>query len=150
MTHSINIAYLEQLKAENNVSLQDIANISKVPVGTVKRIFAGTSESPNVSAVADIVAALNGSIDDAMGISKPEVQIKIEPTMPKYEPFELALKSSRESFQNAYEKACATHRDQIEGMRKVAAVKDKWLFRMFVYCIAVTISNILIIIFVSK
>lgn len=55
-------------KSRLNMTNQDIADVSGVPISTVKNFFAASSKSPSVYTVAPICSALGVSIDAALNI----------------------------------------------------------------------------------
>lgn len=59
---------LTELKDRGSLTIQDIAQLSNVPEGTVKKIFSGATENPSFQAVCKIVAVLGGSVDELVGI----------------------------------------------------------------------------------
>jgi transcriptional regulator with XRE-family HTH domain len=56
---------LKELKKSSGMSLEQIAEVSKVPESTVKRIFLGKNE-PMASTLFRIVNAMGGSLDDVL------------------------------------------------------------------------------------
>lgn len=67
---------LVELKNARNLTNQQISDISGVPFSTVTRIMNGSGEG-NFQTVCDIVKALDGSLDDLVGIRK-EVEVTEE------------------------------------------------------------------------
>lgn len=59
------------LKTARNLSNQQISELSGVPLSTVTRILSGQTENPNIQTIADIVGALDGSMDDILGLKSP-------------------------------------------------------------------------------
>ena len=59
--------YLKLLKNKKNLTNQELADLSGVPVGTINRIMAGQTDNPNFQTVCDIVIALDGSLDELAG-----------------------------------------------------------------------------------
>ena len=59
------------LKTARNLTNQQIADLSGVPLSTVTRILSGQTENPNIQTIADIVGALDGSMDDILGLKSP-------------------------------------------------------------------------------
>lgn len=59
------------LKSARNLTNQQIADLSGVPLSTVTRILSGQTENPNIQTIADIVGALDGSMDDILGLKSP-------------------------------------------------------------------------------
>lgn len=54
---------LKELKKAKGMTSKQIADITKIPESTVKRIFSGDTTDPYVSTVHRIVTALGGSLD---------------------------------------------------------------------------------------
>jgi transcriptional regulator with XRE-family HTH domain len=54
---------LKELRKSSGMSLKQIADATKIPESTVKRIFAGDTDDPYVSTIHRIVIALGGSLD---------------------------------------------------------------------------------------
>ena len=59
---------LHALKDRSHCTAQQIADRSGVPLSTVNRILSGETANPSFQSVADIVVALNGSLDALVGI----------------------------------------------------------------------------------
>ena len=54
---------LKELRKSSGMSLKQIADETKIPESTVKRIFSGDTDDPYVSTIHRIVIALGGSLD---------------------------------------------------------------------------------------
>ena len=63
---------LKELKDKRVLTNQDISELSRVPLSTVNRILSGQTDNPYFENVADIVIALNGSLDELVGIRSPD------------------------------------------------------------------------------
>ena len=61
---------LNTLKDKSGLTLEQIAEISNVPIGSVKRLFSGHTENPSFQTVADIVTAMGGSLDEFFEFSQ--------------------------------------------------------------------------------
>lgn len=132
----LNVSYLNLLKEQSGLTLAQISERSQVPIGTVKRVFSGSTEAPTLATIVDIVDTLNGSMNELCGI-------KID-TKPKEQHSGTcsdcaSLASSREAYQHAYEAIKAQHEIELKRVKEYLTIKDKWLFRMFVYCIVITV-----------
>lgn len=66
------LAKLKELKAEKKLTNQQIADLSKVPLSTVTRIFNGQTDNPNIGTIEDIVNCMGGSLDNITGIKQTE------------------------------------------------------------------------------
>lgn len=62
---------LNEFKDSCDLTNQEISEKSGVPLGTVNRIMSGQTECPSFDAVAAIVKAMGGSLDELAGISHP-------------------------------------------------------------------------------
>lgn len=69
---SMNLEYLQELKRQSGLTVEQIADLSGVPVKTLNRIFSGETENPGFQTVADIVKALHGSLDEMAMIQVEE------------------------------------------------------------------------------
>ena len=54
---------LKELKKAKGMTCKQIADATKIPESTIKRIFAGDTEDPYISTIHRIVAVLGGSLD---------------------------------------------------------------------------------------
>lgn len=54
---------LKELKKAKGMTSRQIAEVTKIPESTIKRIFAGDTTDPYISTVHRIVIALGGSLD---------------------------------------------------------------------------------------
>ena len=67
---------LKELKKSKGMTTKQIADATKIPESTLKRIFAGDTEDPYVSTIHRIVTVLGGSLDhilaDTNAVLAPE------------------------------------------------------------------------------
>lgn len=57
---------LKELKKAKGMTTKQIADATKIPESTIKRIFAGDTDDPYVSTIHRIVIALGGSLDHVL------------------------------------------------------------------------------------
>ena len=57
---------LKELKNAKGMTAKQIADATKIPESTIKRIFAGDTEDPYVSTIHRIVTVLGGSLDQIL------------------------------------------------------------------------------------
>ena len=57
---------LKELKKSKGVTIKQIADATKIPEGTIKRIFSGDTDDPYVSTIHRIVTVLGGSLDHVL------------------------------------------------------------------------------------
>ena len=64
---------LKELKKSSGMSSKQIADATKIPESTVKRIFSGDTDNPYVDTLHRIVIVLGGSLDDILTDTKAVV-----------------------------------------------------------------------------
>lgn len=64
---------LRELKKSSGMSAKQIADATKIPESTIKRIFAGDTDNPYVDTLRRIVDVLGGSLDRLFAESKMRV-----------------------------------------------------------------------------
>ena len=59
---------LKLLKEKRKLTTQQLSDLSGVPVGTINRILSGQTDNPSFQTVCDLVMAMDGSLDELVGI----------------------------------------------------------------------------------
>lgn len=76
---------LKELKKNKGMTAKQIADATKIPESTIKRIFAGDTIDPYVSTIHRIVTVLGGSLDnilaDTNAVLAPEKVIEVKETV---------------------------------------------------------------------
>lgn len=76
---------LKELKKAKGMSSKQIADVTKIPESTIKRIFSGDTEDPYVFTIHRIVIALGGSLDhilaDTNAILAQESLVEVKETV---------------------------------------------------------------------
>lgn len=109
---------LKLLKERRKLTNQQLSDLSGVPIGTINRIMAGQTDNPSFQTVCDIVMAMDGSLDELVGIKEETTQEK---------------KTSSKEIIHLYENMLAN--------------KEKWMHRLFVCCCILMAVLIGIVIF---
>lgn len=65
---AMNIDYLLKLKAESNLTNEQLAQISGIPESTLARILNGRTDNPYFQTIVDLVRAMKGSVDEMEGL----------------------------------------------------------------------------------
>lgn len=125
--------YLGKLKAEKNLTQQQIAELSGVPMGTVSRILAGQVECPSFQAVADITKALGGSLDELAGIEPPA-----PPVLPI--PPEAATVIRYERDQTYEDKLASIYKKSLDD-------KNRWIILLFVILLIILCGIVALLIY---
>lgn len=112
---------LKLLKEKRKLTTQQLSDLSGVPVGTINRILSGQTDNPSFQTVCDLVMAMDGSLDEIVGIKDlPEAG---------------AEKKARAS-----EEILALYEAMI-------ASKNQWIHRLFVCCCALTLVLVFLVCF---
>ena len=109
---------LKLLKERRKLTNQQLSDLSGVPIGTINRIMAGQTDNPSFQTVCDIVMAMDGSLDELVGIKEETHQEK---------------KTANKEIIHLYESMLAN--------------KEKWMHRLFVCCCILIAVLIGIVIF---
>ena len=113
--------YLRKLKDKKNITNQELSDLSGVPIGTINRIMAGQTDNPNFQTICDIVIALDGSLDNLVGIKStvenenPNITLSMESAM---------------------------------MYKHIIATKDKWIRNLFI-CVCFLVVFILILLVID-
>lgn len=81
------VTYLKELKKTRNLTIAEIAELSKIPSSTVSRIFSGNTMNASFETISPIVIAMGGSLDEMVGLKFPEeapVKPQVETTITAY------------------------------------------------------------------
>ncbi|MDY3014129.1 MAG: helix-turn-helix transcriptional regulator [Evtepia sp.] len=111
---------LKLLKEKRKLTNQQLSDLSGVPIGTINRILSGQTDNPSFQAVCDIVMAMDGSLDELVGIKTeaPSKDGKLPP-----------------------------NKDLISLYESMLESKERWMHRLFVCCCVLTLVLIGIIAF---
>ena len=91
-------AYIEALKEAGKFSLEDIANISGVPLQTVRNIFTGKTPDARFGTVAKIVISMGGDLNEIIGYEKKK-EIEVNSTVSLKETYEMRIADIIKSYE---------------------------------------------------
>ena len=94
---------LKLLKERRKLTNQQLSDLSGVPIGTIHRIMSVQTDNPSFQTVCDIVMAMDGSLDELVGIKEETLQEKK-----------------------------AANKEIIQLYESMLANKEKWMHRLFV------------------
>lgn len=139
------ISRLKKLKEERDLTYAEIAELSNVPLPTVKRVFGGGTDNPTFDTVAQITIALGGSLDEIAGIKTTEERMqspRIENVISSY----AELLKGKDDLIREKDERLAEKNDSIEGLRKQRDKERKekhWLAWFLAGFISVVIAVLL-------
>ena len=94
--------YILALKDAGNFTLEDIANISGIPLATIRNIISGKTPDARFGTIAKIVISLGGDLNELVGYEKKK-EIEINSTVSLKETYEMRIAD----ITNAYEQRIA-------------------------------------------
>ena len=112
---------LKILKEKRKLTNQQLSDLSGGPVGTINRILSGQTDNPSFQTVCDMVLAMDGSLDEIVGI--------------KETPDENAEKKVR------------ANQEILSLYESMIASKNQWIHRLFVCCCVLTLVLIFLVVF---
>lgn len=113
-------AQLKHLKDLRKLTNQQVSDLSGVPIGTINRIMSGQTDNPSFQTVCDIVMAMDGSLDELVGI--------------------------KEAASVSQEKKLANN-ELIHLYESMLENKERWLHRLFVCCCCLIVVLVSIVAF---
>lgn len=82
--------YLIALKNTGNFSYEDVANLSGIPVQTIRNIYTGKTPDPRFATVAKIIISLGGDLNEIIGYEKKK-EIEVNSTVSLKETYEMRI-----------------------------------------------------------
>lgn len=94
--------YIIALKDAGNFSYEDIANISGIPLQTVRNILSGKTPDARFGTVAKIVISLGGDLNELIGYEKKK-EIEVNSTVSLKETYEMRIADIINSYEKRIE-----------------------------------------------
>lgn len=94
--------YIIALKNAGNFSFEDIANVSGIPLPTVKNICSGKTPDAHFSTIAKIVISLGGDLNELIGYDKKK-EIEVNSTVSLKETYEMRIADLIKSYEERIE-----------------------------------------------
>ena len=94
--------YLIALKDTGSFSYEDIANLSGIPVQTVRNIYTGKTPDPRFATVAKIIISLGGDLNEIIGYEKKK-EIEVNSTVSMKETYEMRIADLIRSYETRIE-----------------------------------------------
>ena len=94
--------YIIALKNTGNFSYEDIANLSGIPLQTVRNIFTGKTPDPRFATVAKIIISLGGDLNEIIGYEKKK-EIEVNSTVSLKETYEMRIADLIKSYEERIE-----------------------------------------------
>lgn len=114
--------YILALKEAGSFSLEDIANISGIPLQTVKNICSGKTPDARFGTVAKIVISLGGDLNELIGYEKKK-EIEVNSTVSLKETYEMRIADLINSYETRIEDVKALCELRIADVQKCCEVR---------------------------
>lgn len=114
--------YLIALKETGNFSYEDIANLSGIPVQTVRNIYTGKTPDPRFATVAKIIISLGGDLNEIIGYEKKK-EIEVNSTVSLKETYEMRIADLIKSYEDRIEDAKAFCEQRVADVQKCCELR---------------------------
>jgi transcriptional regulator with XRE-family HTH domain len=114
--------YLIGLKDTGNFSYEDIANLSGIPVQTVRNIYTGKTPDPRFATVAKIIISLGGDLNEIIGYEKKK-EIEVNSTVSLKETFEMRIADLIKSYEERIEDVKAFCEQRVADVQKCCELR---------------------------
>lgn len=94
--------YIMALKEAGKFTLEDIANLSGIPLQTVRNIYTGKTPDARFGTIAKIVIALGGDLNELIGYEKKK-EIEVNSTVSLKETYEMRISDLIDSYDRRIE-----------------------------------------------
>ena len=110
--------YLAALKDSGHFSYEDIANLSGIPLQTVRNIFTGKTPDPRFATVAKIIISLGGDLNEIIGYEKKK-EIEVNSMVSLKETYEMRIADIIKSYEERIEDVKAFADQRVADLKKL-------------------------------
>jgi DNA-binding Xre family transcriptional regulator len=114
--------YLLALKDAGDFTFEDIANISGIPLPTIKNIYSGKTPDARFGTIAKIVISLGGDLNELIGYEKRK-EIEINSTVSLKETYEMRIADIIKSYEERIDDIKELCEKRIEDVRKCCEMR---------------------------
>lgn len=116
--------YILALKEAGNFTFEDIANLSGIPLPTIRNICSGKTPDARFGTIAKIVISLGGDLNELVGYEKKK-EIEVNSTVSLKETYEMRISDLINSYEQRIEDIKALCELRIEDVRKCCEIRIK-------------------------
>ena len=109
--------YLIALKETGHFSYEDIANLSGIPLQTIRNIYTGKTPDPRFGTVAKIIISLGGDLNEIIGYDKKK-EIEVNSTVSLKETYEMRIADLIKSYEDRIEDIKTLCDQRVADVRK--------------------------------
>lgn len=114
--------YITALKNAGNFTLEDIANLSGIPLATVRNIFSGKTPDARFSTISKIIISLGGDLNELVGYEKKK-EIEVNSTVSLKETYEMRIADLIKSYEERIEDIKALCEVRIADVQKCCDIR---------------------------
>lgn len=129
--------YILALKEAGNFTFEDMANVSGIPLSTVRNICSGKTPDARFGTIAKLVISMGGDLNELIGYEKKK-EIEVNSTVSLKETYEMRIADIINSYETRIEDIKAICETRIEDIKaccesRVADMKNNYEERISVY-----------------
>lgn len=114
--------YILALKEAGSFTFEDIANVSGIPLATIRNICSGKTPDARFGTVAKIVISLGGDLNELIGYEKKK-EIEVNSTVSLKETYEMRIADLIKSYEERIEDIKALCEVRISDVRKCCEIR---------------------------
>ena len=114
--------YILALKEAGNFTFEDIANVSGIPLATVRNICSGKTPDARFGTIAKIVISLGGDLNELIGYEKKK-EIEVNSTVSLKETYEMRIADIINSYETRIEDVKALCEARIADIQKCCEIR---------------------------
>lgn len=114
--------YMTALKNAGNFTLEDIANLSGIPLSTIRNIYTGKTPDARFSTISKIIISLGGDLNELVGYEKKK-EIEVNSTVSLKETYEMRIADMVKSYEERIEDIKALCEMRIADVQKCCDIR---------------------------
>lgn len=114
--------YITALKNAGNFTLEDIANLSGIPLPTIRNIYSGKTPDARFSTISKIIISLGGDLNELIGYEKKK-EIEVNSTVSLKETYEMRIADIISSYEQRIEDIKALCEMRIADIQKCCDIR---------------------------
>lgn len=114
--------YILALKEAGSFTFEDIANVSGIPIQTIRNICSGKTPDARFGTVAKIVISLGGDLNELIGYEKKK-EIEVNSTVSLKETYEMRIADIMNSYEQRIEDIKALCEARIADVQKCCEIR---------------------------
>jgi predicted transcriptional regulator len=122
--------YILALKQAGSFSVEDIANMSGIPLQTVRNILSGKTPDARFGTIAKLVISMGGDLNELVGTEKKK-EVEINSMVSLKETYEMRIADIIKLYEDRIEDVKALCEERINDVHKCCDVRIADLTRMY-------------------